>query len=398
MRIKNVRCIPLKVKQFVLLMLIVLICFVFSSAARANDPKSEKKLEFAPPVEKGADQLFKEAAAIAQKNPEEAIRLYQRALLSKPDAWEERKKTALLYEKLEKIDAALKEYESINSAVDSAQSNADLIRILEKRALLPVAVSIALHGAQKFPDDTGLSLSAGTLLLKTGQADTAVEFIKGATQNKPGDKDLLFLLGQAYEQQGNGALALRAYLGSMDAEARNDKYEVIFQRLAQAAVRVDDVWFFLPRGWERDKNMLFNTMEDLRVYVDAHPEGDMDAVALKVVKEKMPPGMFDDEQVKWYEEMRKMASKMSKESPDAVKVMNIDSLPFFITKPLSGKMQGLLVLASSSKVPSELLQTACALVFLSKNRVYTVTCASSKSYQEVEKDLLSLLDYIVFPL
>lgn len=397
MSVYNVPCVP-RVKQFLLLMLIMFIGYGFPAAARAASPEPEKKVEFAPPAEKKADQLFKDAATVAEKNPEEAVRLYQRALLSKPDAWDERKRMALLYETLGKPDAAAKEYELINRAVDSAQSNADLIRILEKRGLLPVAASIALSRSQKFPDDKIMSFYAADLLLKTGQVDMAVEVMERATQNKPGEKDLLFLLGQAYEQKGYGALALRAYLHSMPSAAGSDKYETIFQRLGTQAVRVDEVWFFLPPGWERDKNMLFNTIEDLRIYVDAHPEGDMTEVALKVVKENMPPGMFDDEHLKVYEKMRKMVSERSKDSPDAEKAMKIDSFPFLKTKPLTGKIQGLLAFASSGKAPSELDQTACALVFLLKSKVYTVTCASSKSYQDGEKALLSLLDYIVVPL
>jgi len=381
-----------------LLMLILLTGYVFPATAQTNSPEPEKKPQIAPPGEMSPDQLFKEAAAVSEKNPDEAIRLYRRALLSKPDAWVERKKMAVLYEKVGKLDAASAEYESINGAVDSAQSNADLTRILEERGILTTAASIAQHGAQKFPDDRVLSLYAGGLLLKTGQADNALEFIKKAAQNRPEDKEMMFLLGQAYENNGNGAAALKTYLKSIDSGIKSDKHEKAFQRLAALAVRVGDLWVFLPKGWERDKNMLLNTKDDQRVYVDAHPAGDINAIALKVIKEKMPQGMFSDEQLKGYDEMRKMASEISKVSPDAAKGIRTGRLPVLYTKPLSETMKGLLVLASSSGEPSEFIQSVCALALKSGSKVYTVTWVSSKQYQDGEKALLSLIDYIVLPL
>lgn len=398
MSVKIVRCVSVSFKQLILLISIMLIIYSFPAAAEQTSPEPERKIQFAPEAEKGADQLFKDAGAAAEKNPEEAIRLYRRALQSKPDAWAERKRMALLYEKLGKTDAAVAEYELINRAVDSAQSNADLTRILEKRGVLPAAASIALHGAQKFPDDRVLTLYAGDLLLKTGQTDMALEFIKRAAQNKPDDKEIMFLLGRAYENKGNGAAALRAYLKSIDTGVKSDKHEKVFQRLASRAVRVEDLWFFLPQGWERDRNMLINTIEAQRVYVEVHPAGDINAIALKSVKERMPPGMFSDEQLKGYEEMRKMASEMSKATPDAAKGLMIGRLPVLITKSLDQKFKGLLVLASSSGEPSELIQSACTLALRSGIRIYTVTSVSSKQYQEGEKALLSLIDYIVLPL
>ncbi len=322
-----------------LLILILLTGYVFPAAAQTNSPEPEKKPQIAPPGEMGPDQLFKEASAVSEKNPDEAIRLYRRAFLSKPDAWVERKKMAVLYEKTGKLDAASAEYESINGALGSAQSNADLIRILEKRGILTAAASIALRGAEKFPDDRTLSLYAGGLLLKTGQADKALEFINKAAKNRSEDKEMLFLLGQAYENNGNGAAALKAYLKSIDPGVKSDKHEKAFQRLAARAVRVDDLWVFLPKGWERERNMLINALEGQRVYVDAHPAGDINAVSLKVAKERMPPGMFSDEQIKGYEDMRKMASELSKVSPDAAKSLMTERLPVLITKSPGRKGQ-----------------------------------------------------------
>ena len=382
----------------ILLASLLLACFVFPATAQTNSPEPEKKPQIAPPGEMGPDQLFKEAAAVSEKNPDEAIRLYRRAFLSKPDAWDERKKMAVLYEKTGKLDAASAEYESINGALDSAQSNADLIRILEKRGILTAAASIALHGAEKFPDDRVLSLYAGSLLLKTGQADKALEFINKAATNRSDDKEIMFLLGQAYEKNGNGAAALRAYLKSIDPGVSSEKHEKAIERLAARAVRVETLWFFLPKGWERDRNMLINTLEGRRVYVDAHPAGDINAVAIKVVKDKMPPGMFSDEQLKGYEDMRKMASELSKVSPDAAKELGTERLPVLITKSQNEKIKGLIAVASSSGEPSEFIQSACALGLESANRVYTVTLVSSEQYHDAEKALLALVDYMVLPL
>jgi len=242
-----------------------------------------------------------------------------------------------------------------------------------------------------------LSLQAGALLLKIGQADKALDFIKNVAQNRPEDKEIMFLLGQAYENNGNGAAALRAYLKSVSTGSGSDEYKKIFQRLEKQAVRVDSLWFFSPKGWERNKNMLFNATENVNIYVDVHASNDMNAVALKVVKEKMPTGMFEDIQMKGYEDLRKKDAELSKTSPDAPKGIITGRLPLFRTKPLDDKMKGLLAVASSSEEPSEFMKSVCTLVLPSANKIYTVTWVSSKTYQEGEKALFSLIDYIVLP-
>lgn len=397
MSMKHIQHLSMNFKLILLLILILSVGNPIRVMADTSSPEPQKKIELTPPAE-NTDELFKEAAILTKKNPDEAIRLYKRAFQSKPDAWNERKNLALLYEKLGKPEAAASEYESINNAIDTAQSNTDLIRILEKTGALPAAAAVALRGAQKFPDDSGLAFFAGDLLLKSGQADMALEFIKRTSQKKPEDKKILSLLSQAYEKQGNEAAALRAYLKSMDTGISNDEQKKTLERLGKHAVRVEDLWFFLPRGWEKDKNVLINAIEGQRIYVDAHSEVDLNAIAMKVVKEKMPAGMFDDEKVRGYEEMRKMASEFSKNSPDAANGIKVGRLPVYLTKALTDNMKGLMVLASSGEDPSDFMQSVCALVLPTGNKVYTVAWVSSKSYQEGEKTLLSLVDYIVLPL
>ena len=402
MDMKHMGCAVRHFKRIsILISLILFISYAFPVMAQTSSPElknsePEKKIEFTPPT-KNADELFKEAAALAGKNPDEAIRLHKRAFQSKPDAWDEHKKLALLYEKLGKPDAAVAEYESINNAIGTAQSNADLARILEKTGALPEAAAVAFRGAQKFPDDSALTISAGELFLKSGQADKALEFLKRVSQKKSGDKKILFLLGQAFEKQGNEPEALRAYLKGLDSGAGNDEQKKVIERLGKHAVHIENIWVFLPKGWERDKNVLINAIEGQRLYVDVHPEGDLNAIALEVVREKMPAGLFDDDKIKGYEEMRKMASELSKSSPDAVKGMMLGRLPVFNTKPIAEKMKGLMVLASSSEEPSDLIQSACAFVLPSGNKIYSVALVSSKPHQEGEKALLSLIEYIVLP-
>jgi len=182
-----------------LLMLAVLMGCMVPAMADTPSPETRKKIEFVPPAE-NPDELFKEAAALAEKNPDEAVRLYQRAFQSKPEVWEDRRKMALLFERLGKPDAAATEFESINNAVNSAQSHADLARSLEKTGSLPAAAAVAFHGAQKFPEDDALAVSAGELLLNSGQVDRAAEFLEKSAQRKSGDKKILFLLAQALEQ------------------------------------------------------------------------------------------------------------------------------------------------------------------------------------------------------
>lgn len=367
-----------------------------SDSPESNPPEPEKKTELIPPAE-STDELFKAAAALGEKDPEQAVRLYQRALLSKPDAWEERRKMARLYEKLEKTDAALTEFEAVNNAMDTAQSHGDLVRILEKKGMLPPAAAIALRGAEKFPEDDALAAGAGTLLLKAGQVDRAAEFLEKSVQKQSGNKNLLFLLGQALEQQGNQVLALKAYLKSMDAGTVGEAHEKAFQRLAVHAVKVEELWVFPPRGWEKNGNTLYRSMEDEQIHIDVYPKSDMNEISLKVVREKMPPGMFDDEQMKQYEAMRETAAEILKASPDAAKDLMTERLPFFHTKPLTDKIKGLMAFASTSQAPEAFMQSVCSLVLPFGDEVYALTWVSSKPVQEGENMLLSMIDHIVLP-
>lgn len=398
MNVKTIRCISVGFKQLLLIISIILNIYGLTAAAEKTQPEQEKKFQFAPEAEKGADQLFKDASLLAEKKPDEAIRLYQRALQFKPDAWAERKKLALLYEKLGKLDYAASEYETINGAVDSAESNADLARTLEKVGMLKPAASAALRGARKLPEDRALSIYACDLLLKAGQPDMAFELLNKYIQNRPEDKETLFLLGRINEQKGNLGSALRAYYKSMKWATGTDEYKKIFGRLERHAIRVDDLWIFSPKGWELGRNTLSNKSEDQSIYAEVHASADINAVAIKVVKEKMPQGMFETEQIKGYDEMRKMASEISKASPDASKVIITGKLPVLITKKIAGPAEGLLLLASSNEEPSEHSKSVCVLALKSGNKIYTATWISSKKYQEGEKALLSLFDNIVLPL
>nr|NJM03109.1 hypothetical protein [Desulfobacula sp.] len=123
----------------------------------------------------------------------------------------------------------------------------------------------------------------------------------------------------------------------------------------------------------------------------------MNEISLKVVREKMPPGMFDDEQMKQYEAMRETAARILKASPDAAKDLMTESLPFFHTKPLTDKIKGLMAFASTSQAPEAFMQSVCSLVLPSGNKVYALTWVSSKPAREGENTLLSLIDHIVLP-
>ncbi|MCM2284198.1 MAG: tetratricopeptide repeat protein [Desulfobacula sp.] len=368
-----------------------------AALAVADTPPLEtrKKIEFTPPAE-NPDELFKEAEAASEKNPDEAIRLYQRALQSKPGAWEERKKLALLYEKLGRLDAAATEYEAIHKAEDSAESHGILTRILDKTGNLLAAADIAFRGAEKFPDDGALALQAGDLLLRSGQAARAEEFLNRRVQGKSGDNKLFYLLGRSLEHQGRRAAALRAYLRSYGAD-HGDEYQKALQSLAAYAVRVEELWVFPPQGWEKDGTMIFNATENRRIYIHAHPKGDMKAIALKVIRENMPAGLFDDDQMKSYEEMRKWTLELSKSSPDASAQLMTGRLPVFTQKELTPPMKGVMALASSSEEPSDLMQSVCVWIIPGQDKIYSVALVSSALPQDGEGILVSLTDHIVLP-
>ena len=167
--------------------------------------------------------------------------------------------------------------------------------------------------------------------------------------------------------------------------------------MAEHAVKVEALWVFPPKGWEKTGKFFSRSLEDEQIHIDAYPESDMNEISLKVVRENMPPGMFDADQIKRYEAMREAAAEILKTSPDATKDLMTERLPFFTTKPLTNNIKGLMVLASTSQAPDVFMKSVCSLVLPSGNKVYTLTWVSSKPVQEGEKMFLSLTDHIVLP-
>jgi Flp pilus assembly protein TadD len=360
--------------------------------------QSPPQVTFAPPLEKAPDELFKEAAATAAKDPEGAVRLYRRAVQIKPDAWGERRKLAILLEGQGKLNAAVSEYGLINSATGSAESFRDLISALEKSGLVNAASPVALSGTMKFPDDPELTRKAGALLLRTGKADTALVILKKGVEKWPDDGQMLYQFGQACEKNGKDADAFRAYLRVASRPGSKNDIKAAMNRVRSRAVSLEGFWLFPPRGFVSEGNMLVNTIEDQRIVVEGYAGSDPKGAALRVVHERMPAGMFTDEKIREYDRIRQAVAELSKTSPDLAKQVPPMAMPVFIEKPLAGAEKGLLVLASTGEESSPLVRSVYVLALTRGDRTYTVSWMSTKPRAEGEKIILSLLEQIVFPL
>ena len=385
---------------FLFIMIWWLFCLPSVPNAQTVKPDPAKKKPFIP-VEKKDDNayaLFKDAASVSEKTPDEAMRLYRRALQLKPDAPAERRKFAQLLEKQGKLNEAVGEYEALNSATGSAESFTDLVRVLEKAGLYNSAASVALNGAMKFPDNAGLTISTGELLLKTNRIDMALGFLKKAVQKMPDNRKILFLLGQAYEKKDMPSDALRAYLKSAGNAEQIVELKDAIKKLAARAIVIDNIRVFLPKGWIQDKNNFINIVEQQRVVIEGHVAGNINDIALNTVRGQMPAGMFSAERLKGYDETRKMAAEMAKASPDVAGQMKNVPIPVLLTKPVTDRLKGIMTLASTSEDKLPVIKSVCVFAFQSGSRIYTMSLVTSAPYQEGEKALQSLIDYIVLPL
>ncbi len=367
--------------------------------AQLQPAQSPPPVILSPPAEKSADELFKEGAAKREKDPEEAIRIYQRAIQMKPDAWAERKKLAGLYEKQGKLNAAANEYEMVNGVTGSAESFKDLVRVLEKEGLVNAASRIAQSGAVKFPDDKELVGKAGGLLLKASQADRAMMLLRKAVEKWPDDGQMLYLFGQSCEKNGKDSDAMRAYLRAASRPGPDKDAKAAVDRLGSKALRLEGIWIFPPQGFVREGDRLVNILEDQKVAAQSHGGADARSAALRTLQGEMPAGMFSDEKLKEYDRIRQVAAEMAKTSPDFARQVPPPVLPVFSEKPLPGSAKGLLVIAATAEEPSSpFFRSVCVMVFPRGDKTYTISWISTKSRTEGEKMVPSLLEQIVFPL
>jgi tetratricopeptide (TPR) repeat protein len=360
-----------------------------------SQEKAEQKQGPAPSLgveePRDAGTFFREAQRVAQNDPIGAIRLYQRGLILKPDAWPERKQLAALYEKQQQWSLAISEYEAVNKATGSAESFGDVVRAMDKAGFPRSAAATARKAFEKHPDRPLFLYLAGELFQKSGAGNEAVAALQEYTKLTPDEGKAFYLLGSIHEKEGRKVDALRAYLRAREL-MKNDKDAADAARRLQAgAVTVEGLIIFLPQGWSPDKGGLSNIRDGQRVTVSAATAGDPAVLALKAAREAMPEGMFTDPSLKSYEDFKKMREEMAKIDPGSAKSMESIPTPSFSTRDLPHVAGAKMVLLSTGETPHPDMQSAAAVAVPSGGKIYTMVWKAAGPVEDAEKALGILL-------
>jgi tetratricopeptide (TPR) repeat protein len=282
----------------------ILICMVCSLPAVCfpadEKAKPVQPVKFQQSKEpRTADDLFKEAQTILEKNPGEAARLLKQGLTMKPDAFPARQQLATLYEKQKQWGFAITEYEIVNRAAGTAESFLALANALARAGYTVEAAIKAEEGAVKYPSHGALQLLAGEQLVASGQFKKAVPYLKRAADLTPKIAQIPALLGQIHEKEGKMIDAMKAYRQALALD-KNQKDALSGEaRLKTRSVARPGFIVVLPDGWLPSERGIWNpsTGQDITMIVSdkALPVD----VATRLILERVPKGLYDDAAVEF---------------------------------------------------------------------------------------------------
>jgi len=374
-----------KVVLFVFFITVILFSQGFSQEKeeqKKGPPSSLLSVE----LPKDAEGFFKEADKLLENDPVGAIRLYERGLILKPDAWDKRKKLASLYEKQNQLDLAIYEYEAINKATGSKESFFDLIRSMEKANLIIAAKDIAVNAFKKYPDEPAFLYLSGELFYKSGELNEALKTLQEFIRLKPADGKAFFLMGSIYEKLNKPKEALLAYLRAGELIKNDIGINDAIKRFQAKTFNISDLSIFIPDGWIRDKDGLLSIEGSQRITFFVDPKGDPEKVAIKHAKDAMPYGLFSDEALKAYEEFRK---SLKKETPPL-------PIPFIRVKNMEGKNFAKIVTVSTGEIAHSNIESSVAISTPYKDKVYIIAWRANDIAEKGEKILTGLLEQAIW--
>lgn len=364
--------------------------------------KPEKKpvpaTSFGLAVPQDAAAFFEEARKMAPVDPALAIRLYQRGLMMKPDAWPERKALAVLYEKQGQWNMALEEYEAINKALASDENFANVIRTLGKAGYPRKAAAEARKAFAQYPSRPQFLLQAGELFHEAGEEAAATAALQEYLKLKPDDGQALLLSGSVYEKAARSADALRSYLRAEKIMKNNKEASAAANRLKSGAVFTAGVAIFLPPGWNAETDGLQNIPEGQRVTLTVQKSGDPAALALSAARDALPRDLFTVENRKIYEQSRQLRKEMAQSDPEAAKKMEAIPLPFYSTGDYTAIKGAKIALLSTSESLQPGMESAVAVAVPRSGKTYIFLWRAARPAADGEKLLTLLISQTVWPL
>ncbi len=179
----------------------------------------------------------------SQGKPEEAIRVIRKLLdqtaKANPSEYSVRDKSnrAIFLERLGILYRGMENYTAAEDAfrkmMDSDQENAvraatQLVETLRQARDLPKALAEVEAAVKRFPEERSLKLMRASLLGESGQADRAVETLRGMLQNKPEDREILLALAQVSERAKRYADAEQALTAAEKYSNRKEDKESVY--------------------------------------------------------------------------------------------------------------------------------------------------------------------------
>ena len=345
-----------------------------------------------------AAAFFEEARKLSSTDTALAIRLYQRGLLMKPDAWTSRNELAVLCEKQSQWNLALAEYEAINKATGSAGSYTDLVRTLDKAGYPRSAADSARKAFAKYPKQPLFLFRAGELFQKSGADVEAAAAIQEYLKLKPDDGKALILLGSIHEKAGRPADALRTYLRAEKLMKGDKNLADAAKRLRTGTTVLGGLTIFLPQGWSAEKDGIVNIQGGQRITVAVKSTGDPAALALSTARESMPRGLFSAENLKQNEQSKKKQNELARIDPEFAKKMPTMQMPFYSTGEVSGMKGAKKALLSTSETLQPGMVSAAAVAVPFGGKTYIFLWRAAQPAADGEKTLIQLLGRTVWPL
>lgn len=370
----------------------------YPAGEKVEQPQKPVATSFGIAEPKDASAFFQEARKLAPADPVGAIRLYQRGLFLKSDAWMERKELADLCEKQGQWNFALAEYEVINKATGSAGSFTDLVRTLDKAGYPRAAAVSARKAFVKYSNQPLFLFSAGELFQKSGADVEAAAAIQEYLKLKPDDGKALLLLGIIHEKAGRAADALRTYLRAEKLMKGDKNLADAAKRLRAGTTVLGGLTIFLPAGWSAEKDGIVNVQGGQRVTVTVKSSGDPAVLALSSARETMPQGLFSAESLKLNKEFKKMQKELAKADPKFAKKMPAMQMPFYSTDDVPGMKGAKKALLSTSETAQPGMESAAAVAVPAGGKIYIFLWRAARPAADGEKLLTLLISQIVWSL